>query len=237
MLGPDGSYDVELNRFFRELDGWGVRASNSVAAYARDVMLFCRFLHTSRGGKSIWQCDGADLRSYKSVRLHGPGDQLVSVSTWRRSVAALDKWVAWALHEGLLEVAPFRYLDKAVWTPQGRKRMRVNALQEPQGQGAPIRPSTPDPPSRLPPPLPPPSPPTAGTDQPCLAVQANAPASFFPLSDMGPGRASTQHTLTLFGMSVDVRGARRASVLASSSGFGAGFESGGPAGTGGNDFP
>lgn len=139
VLGPDGSYDLELNRFFRELEAWGVRAENSVAAYARDVMLFCRFLHTSRGAKSIWDCDGADLRAYKSVRLHATGDQQVSVSTWRRSIAALDKWVAWAMHEGLVETSPFRYLDKTVLTPQGMKRVRVNALQEPEGQGEPIR--------------------------------------------------------------------------------------------------
>jgi site-specific recombinase XerD len=139
VLGPDGSYDVELNRFFRELDGWGVRAANSVSAYARDVMLFCRFLHTSRGGRTIWECDGADLRAFKAVRLHAIGDQQVSVATWRRSIAALDKWVAWSVHEGLLLVEPFRYVDKTVLTPQGLKQVRVNALQEPDGQSEPIR--------------------------------------------------------------------------------------------------
>jgi integrase len=101
-------------------------------------MLFCRFLHSSRG-KAIWECDGEDLRAYKSVRLHTPGDQQISVGTWRRSIAALDKWATWALHEGLLEAAPFRYLDKTVLTPQGMKRVRVNALQEPDGQCQPIR--------------------------------------------------------------------------------------------------
>jgi hypothetical protein len=35
VLGADGGYDVALNRFFRELDSWGVRAASSVAAYAR----------------------------------------------------------------------------------------------------------------------------------------------------------------------------------------------------------
>ena len=96
LLGADGSYDLQLNRFFRELDGWGVRAANSVLAYARDIMLFCRFLAQSRGGKSIWECDAADLRAYKRVRLHAPGPAQVSVATWRRSIAALDKWAAWA---------------------------------------------------------------------------------------------------------------------------------------------
>lgn len=139
VLSPDGSYDVELNRFFRELGGWGVRAANSVAAYARDVMLFCRFLHASRGGKTIWECDGADLRAYKAVRLHSPGEHQVSVSTWRRSIAALDKWATWAVYEGLLPAAPFRYVDKTVMTPQGLKRVRVNVEQEPDRQTEPIR--------------------------------------------------------------------------------------------------
>lgn len=102
-------------------------------------MLFCRFLHESRGGRTIWQCDGADLRAYKAVRLRGDGPCRVSVSTWRRSVAALDKWVRWAQYEGLIVGEPFRYVDKTVMTPNGLKRIRVNAEQEPGGQGRPMR--------------------------------------------------------------------------------------------------
>jgi hypothetical protein len=75
ILAGDGSYDLQLNRFLRELPSWGVRAENSVLGYARDVMLFVRFLETSRHGKPIWVCDGDDLRAYKRVRLWcgGPG--------------------------------------------------------------------------------------------------------------------------------------------------------------------
>jgi site-specific recombinase XerD len=139
VLGADGSYDVALNRFFGELDSWGVRASNSIAAYARDVMLFCRFLHDSRGGKSIWACDGEDLRAYKQVRLRTPGGTQVSVATWRRSIAALNKWVAWALCEGLIDTEPFRYRDVTVWTPRGPRPVRVNAESEPDPGPAPVR--------------------------------------------------------------------------------------------------
>jgi hypothetical protein len=53
VLGPDGSYDVALNRFFRELPFWGVRSANSQAAYARDLTLFSRFLHERRDGRTI----------------------------------------------------------------------------------------------------------------------------------------------------------------------------------------
>ena len=131
VLGADGSYDVELNRFFRELDAWGVRAASSVSAYARDIAVFCRFLEQARGGKRIWECDAADLAAFKRARLHGDPEQAVSVSTWRRSIAALDKWAAWARYEGLIGELPFRYADKTVWTPNGLQRIRVNAASEP----------------------------------------------------------------------------------------------------------
>jgi site-specific recombinase XerD len=139
LLGADGSYDLQLNRFFRELDGWGVRAANSIVAYARDIMVFCRFLAQSRGGKSIWECDTADLRAYKRVRLHTPGPTQVSVSTWRRSIAALDKWAAWALYEGLISRLPFRYVDRSVFTPQGMRQVRINAESEPDPGRPPVR--------------------------------------------------------------------------------------------------
>lgn len=139
VLGADGSYDPALNRFFRELDAWGVRAANSVAGYARDVMLFARFLHEARGGKTIWAADAADLRAYKQVRLHGPAGSTVSVATWRRSIAALDKWAAWALAEGLITTEPFGYRDVSVWTPAGRRNVRVNTASEPAPGPGPIR--------------------------------------------------------------------------------------------------
>jgi integrase len=139
VLGADGTYDVELNRFFRELDAWGVRAASSVRAYARDIAVFCRFLDQARGGKRIWECDAADLAAFKRARLHGDPGQAVSVPTWRRSIAALDKWAAWAKYEGLIGELPFRYEDKTVWTPNGVQRIRVNTASEPDPGPAPVR--------------------------------------------------------------------------------------------------
>jgi site-specific recombinase XerD len=138
VLGADGSYDVDLNRFFRELDSWGVRSANGIAAYSRDVMLFCRFLDEGRGGKSIWECDSADLTAYKTARLRTVGPHQVSLSTWRRSIAALDKWVRWSIAERLLVGEPFRYVDRIVVTPDGPKRLRVNAALDPD---PPVRPA------------------------------------------------------------------------------------------------
>jgi len=139
VLGADGSYDVQLNRFFRELDGWGVRAANSILVYARDIMLFCRFLAQSRGGKTIWACGAADLRAYKRARLHAAGPAQVSVATWRRLVAALDKWAAWAVYEGLIGQLPFRYADRTVVTPMGMRQVRINTESEPDPGPPPVR--------------------------------------------------------------------------------------------------
>ncbi|MFE2495647.1 tyrosine-type recombinase/integrase [Streptomyces scopuliridis] len=138
-LGADGSYDLNLNRFGRELDSWGVRSDNGHESYMRDLMLYSRFLHESRGSKSIWETDQDDLRAYKTVRLRTGGPDAIAVSTWNRSIAALDKWVQWSLYEGLLTREPFRYIDKTVMTPQGVKRIRVNAEYDTDDWDEPLR--------------------------------------------------------------------------------------------------
>ncbi|MFH9425055.1 site-specific integrase [Streptomyces sp. NPDC017529] len=127
-----------MNRFLRELDSWGVTADNSIEGYSRDVMLFCRFLSESRNGKTIWECDTEDLRAYKRVRLYSGLDS-VSVGTWNRSIAALDKWVTWALYEELLTKEPFRYADKTVMTSDGPRTMRVNAEHVTDPEDEPVR--------------------------------------------------------------------------------------------------
>ncbi|MFD5117179.1 tyrosine-type recombinase/integrase [Streptomyces sp. NPDC058391] len=139
VLGPDGSYDSHLNRFFRELPEWGVKSENGIDGYCSDIALICRFLHEARGGKSIWQVDGADLRAYKQARLFAANpDDRIKESTWSRAMAALDKWVRWSLYERLLTKEPFRYVDKTVMTSQGVKQVRVIAEAEVDWHRAPI---------------------------------------------------------------------------------------------------
>jgi hypothetical protein len=48
ILGDDGSYDLQFNRFFRECPSIGVRSTNSVRAYARDLLTWVRFLTERR---------------------------------------------------------------------------------------------------------------------------------------------------------------------------------------------
>ncbi|MFD9302989.1 tyrosine-type recombinase/integrase [Streptomyces sp. NPDC060048] len=131
ILGPDGSYDLNLNRMIRDLPSWGVRSTNGQQAYCSDLMITCRFLHEGRGGKTIWDMDGADLRALKQARLFAanPGDR-IGYGTWNRLLASLDKWVQWSLDAELLAAEPFRYVDKMVMTPQGPVQVRVNAEAE-----------------------------------------------------------------------------------------------------------
>ncbi|MFE1558898.1 tyrosine-type recombinase/integrase [Streptomyces sp. NPDC058734] len=139
VLGADGRYDVELNRFIRELPSWGVRSPHSVEAYARDLMVFGRFLHLCRGGRSVWEAGPEDLRAFKRARRPGPAGEGVAASTWNRFIAALDKFVEWALAEALLAADPFRRVERTVWTPQGVQVVRVNAEREVDEESGPIR--------------------------------------------------------------------------------------------------
>jgi Site-specific recombinase XerD len=139
ILGPDGSYDVHLNQFLRDLPSWGVPSKNGQDAYCSDLTVVCRFLHEARGGKTIWQMDQADLRAFKSARLFGQDpDDRIAYSTWQRFLAALEKWVRWALDAELLAAEPFRYVDKVVMTPSGPKQVRVNEESEPGKSKVPI---------------------------------------------------------------------------------------------------
>ena len=48
ILGPDGIYDHQLNRFLRAGPTMGVRSMNSLRAYARDIVVWMRFLAERR---------------------------------------------------------------------------------------------------------------------------------------------------------------------------------------------
>ncbi|MEV5986411.1 hypothetical protein AB0L85_15555 [Streptomyces sp. NPDC052051] len=116
-----------------------MRSANGQQAYCSDLTLVCRFLHEGRGGKTIWEMTGTDLRALKQARLFAADpDERIEVVTWNRMLALLDKWVAWSLDAELLAEEPFRYVDKVVMTPQGLIQVRVNAEAEPGQSDRPI---------------------------------------------------------------------------------------------------
>src|SRR5438128_771170 len=89
ILGDDGTYDLDLNRFFRECPSMGVRSLNSVRAYARDILTWVRFLGERRGGKSLWRADRQDVITFHRTRRLVAGSGQITASSWNRSVTAL----------------------------------------------------------------------------------------------------------------------------------------------------
>jgi site-specific recombinase XerD len=126
ILGDDGAYDVQLNRFFRECPSMGVRSVNSVRAYAHDLLTWIRFLAERRGGKSVWHADRQDIIAFHRARRLTDGPGQIAGSSWNRSVTALEKFYGWAWEEELIVSTPFArgsaVAPSAPWHTQRRSR-------------------------------------------------------------------------------------------------------------------
>ena len=122
ILASDGSYDLRLNRFLRELPHNGVRSWHSWKSYALDLLTWCRFLQEHRD-TTLWKATRADLIVYHQARRGGlaplsSGLTLdpamtasISAASWNRTVAALEKFYQWANVEGSISVLPFTYRE------------------------------------------------------------------------------------------------------------------------------
>lgn len=111
-VDPQSGDEQLLNRFFADLWVLGGLAENTVRAYARDVVVWARFLRDARD-KSWLEADRSDLLAFHKLRRHTgvPGragaTRTISGRSWDRSVCALAKLYDWAdLHE-LVDRAPF----------------------------------------------------------------------------------------------------------------------------------
>lgn len=119
ILGQDGSYDHDLNRFFRACPTMGVRSLNSLRSYARDIVVWLRFLAERRGGKSVWAADREDIAAFHKARRLSSPPHRISAASWNRSIAALDKLYRWAVEEKLIDKAPFTYRQMWVRATDG----------------------------------------------------------------------------------------------------------------------
>ncbi|MDA8356493.1 MAG: site-specific integrase [Actinomycetota bacterium] len=111
-IDPQSGDEQLLNRFFADLWVLGGLAENTVRSYARDVVVWARFLRDARG-KSWLEADRSDLLAFHKLRRHTgvPGwagaTRTISGRSWDRAVCALAKLYDWAgLHE-LIDRAPF----------------------------------------------------------------------------------------------------------------------------------
>lgn len=109
ILGRDGTYDHHLNRFLRSCPTMGVRSPNSLRAYARDIVVWMRFLEERRDSKSVWSADRDDIAAFHEARRLSDPPFRISASSWNRMIAALDKLYRWAVDEKIIAVAPFTY--------------------------------------------------------------------------------------------------------------------------------
>jgi site-specific recombinase XerD len=107
ILGDDGEYEHDVNRFFRACPTMGVRSRNSLLSYARDILTWMRFI-AARRGKSLWQVDRQDVIAFYRARRQRPLEP-ISASSWNRGIAALEKLYRWAAAEGLVDAPPFAY--------------------------------------------------------------------------------------------------------------------------------
>jgi len=131
ILGEDGSYDHDLNRFFRAAPTMGVRSLNSLRAYARDIVVWLRFLAERRDGKSLWAVDREDIAAFHRARRLLSPTHRISAQSWNRSIAALDKLYRWAVEEKLIDKAPFTY--RQMWgrtTDGGTVGIAANMARE-----------------------------------------------------------------------------------------------------------
>jgi site-specific recombinase XerD len=109
ILGDDGSYDHDLNRFFRACPTLGIRSPNSLRAYGRDILTWVRFLAERRDGKPLWVADRHDVAAFHAARRLTLPPARISAASWNRSIAALDKLYRWAVEEGVIAKSPFTY--------------------------------------------------------------------------------------------------------------------------------
>nr|WP_172691079.1 MULTISPECIES: site-specific integrase [Rhizobium/Agrobacterium group]ASK43680.1 integrase [Agrobacterium radiobacter]ASK43810.1 integrase [Rhizobium rhizogenes] len=131
ILGDDGSYDHDLNRFFRACPTMGVRSLNSLRAYALDILVWLRFLTERRGSKSVWSADREDIAAFHEARRLSAPSHRISAASWNRAVAALDKLYRWAVEEKLIAKTPFTY--RQIWTRAIDRRaisVEVNMARE-----------------------------------------------------------------------------------------------------------
>ena len=122
ILMDDGSYDLDLNRFFRACPAMGARSPNTWRSYARDILVWARFLHERRGGKTVWQADRHDVLAFHRARRLSDAAYRISASSWNRCVAALDKLYRWAVEEEIITTSPFGY-GVALRRASGRRAM------------------------------------------------------------------------------------------------------------------
>lgn len=121
LFAPDGTYDLDLNRYF-ENSAVRFRSPHTAAAAAYDLADFFTFLWWHRppvGGGSWKDATPADRAAYLHWRRKDPDGPRVAGSTWSRSVATVNAFYAWAVGRGYVAVNPI--LQREARSRPGRR--------------------------------------------------------------------------------------------------------------------
>lgn len=121
LFAPDGTYDLELNRYF-ESSAVRFRSSHTAAAAAYDLADFLTFVWSHRppiGGGSWKDVTSADRAAYLYWRRKDPDGPRVAGSTWSRSVAMVNAFYVWAVEQGYVAENPI--LQREVKSRPGRR--------------------------------------------------------------------------------------------------------------------
>lgn len=97
-------YDPAVESFLLAMPRQGVRSAHSMRAYATDISIWLRFL--AARGKHVWGADGTDVSDFHAARRTEDAAFAISIKSWNRSVAALDKLYAWAEERRLVRESP-----------------------------------------------------------------------------------------------------------------------------------
>jgi hypothetical protein len=105
LVSPALEYDIDLNRYFLRPAMTGT-AQNTRLAVAGDLCRFPRFLHESRGGKPWREAGEDDHAAFLYWRRLDPAGPRVAASTWKRELALVNGFFAWAAGQQLITASP-----------------------------------------------------------------------------------------------------------------------------------
>jgi hypothetical protein len=124
LLGPEGSYDVELNAYFT---GASLRGSpkNTQAAVAYDLKKWLAFLTSSRDRLTWRDATTEDRAAFEQWRRNDPRGPRIASTTSDREVATVNWFYQWAVRQGHVVRNPL---------VQRPSRARRRSLNEPIAQ-------------------------------------------------------------------------------------------------------
>jgi len=109
ILDADGAYDVRLNAWLAELPANDSTSRHTWTAYARDLLIWVRWLFEARDGKTVWDAGGEDFRAFYFARCRSENPaERVGPATWARQRSTMTAFYEYAVGCGYVSRNPCR---------------------------------------------------------------------------------------------------------------------------------